>query len=163
VFPRIVRPGRGPSGPLRRPSGYVTNRSTCFAGTFDPARRPPRSHRIRPEYPSTTLDNLARLRTIRSLTSDRPGTELHMQRRHIWRTVRICTWTVRPGRGPSGPYARLLGMCKQNQEPHNMHSSRTHHSNTTVLHRQHILTMLCHLMYTRPNILWPPENPRDIE
>jgi hypothetical protein len=32
------------------------------------------------------------------------------------------------------PYARPSGMRTQNQELHNMHSSHTHRSNTTVLH-----------------------------
>lgn len=148
--------------PYDVPSGYITNRSTCFIGMSDPAHRPPRSHRTRPEYSSTTLDNLTMSQTNWPLTLDRPGTELYMQH-HIWPNsldmhsdclARSQTvWPLTPD---------FLGMRKQNQELHNMHSSRTHHNNTTMPHRQHIITMSCHLMYIGSNILQPPESPRDI-
>jgi hypothetical protein len=65
--------------PYARPSRYVTDRPTVHVS----ACRPLRSHRTWPDNPGTTPDNSVRSRTIRPLTSDRPGTEQPRQR-HIW-------------------------------------------------------------------------------
>jgi hypothetical protein len=56
-----------------------------------------------------------------------------------------------------------LGIRMQNRELHNIHSSHTHHNNTIVPHRRHVITMSSHLMNIGLNILRPPENLRDIE
>jgi hypothetical protein len=98
-------------------------------------RRPPKSRHTWSDHPSTTLDHSARLRTIRPLMTDGPGTKLPRQH-HIWpdspdipsnssarsRTVRPLT--------PDHP-----GMRTQNQGLRNIHSFCTHRSNTMLPHR----------------------------
>jgi hypothetical protein len=88
------------------------------------------------------------------------------------RTVWIYTQTVRSNHRPFGPLHRTVrpltpdhpAIRTQNNELHNMRSSCTHrsYSCTMVSHRQHIITMSCHLMYTGSNILRPLESLRDI-
>jgi hypothetical protein len=94
---------------------------------------------------------------------DRPATRCGLFNSSIRPNSRIWTRTIWPGRGPSIPLcADRPSMRTQNQELQNMCSFHTHHSCTTVPHRQHIITMSCHLMYSGPNIILPQETPRDI-